>query len=773
MQPLSIGKYEVVARLARGGMAEVFVGRERTGPRRLAVIKQLLPQFVDSDEYVEMFLDEGRTISLLSHDNIVRMYDFGFAGEVPYLAMEYLHGVDLRTVWQAARDLDRAIPLAATLTIMTSLCSALHHAHQATSLEGTPMHIVHRDVSPQNLVLTFDGGIKLIDFGIAQRRDREHVTRDGVLKGKLRYMAPEQVRGRGIDARTDLYAAGVVLYQLVVGRLPYARVGTGARSEFDLMMAIAENQLVPPSEYVRDLPPGLEDVMLRSLAGTAARRYPSGEAMQGALAAVATRAGLKLGPAAVVALVRTLFPAQAAQAGASGDVVQEPAREDLDALTVLRVSDDHDTDADADADAGQAHPVGGADAASVVPAAAHPRRDHPTLATTAPAGAGAAVTVVELGPRIDEGFAGAARARGLRGAVAVDLGRVERISSYGLREWLDLVRGCVDRPSPVSLYLVRCSEAVVAQVGMVRAFVGPACVVSFKAPYVCGRCGLAFEHTFDCERDAASLGAAAAPQVECPACAELAGLDDDPAYLAPMRRHLGHPVPAEVRAAVEGAQEHAGANRAFSKEVEPTRTRIVAHRAVGPRPPWARILTGVEGAVVLDLSAGRLEPRAAQPLMTALHALGPEVLEITIVGATAEVAALAGSVPRTRVESITVERWCARCGVARTVSVSGEQHRALGQGASAGGHRAPALTCRRCAGPLAERPAPGAPAPAPPAPRLEVAAPRRAGWVIAAVCVLIVVAAAVAGLVLLRAEWARAAEGSRLVESNGRRASER
>jgi|GEM_PF-3925016 len=292
---MKVGNYELVTQLASGGMAETHIARSLVD-NSIVVIKQLLPRYAGNPEFIEMFVDEGRVISSLKHPNVVAMREFGFQGEVPFLAMEYLHGVDLRTL---SRTLSlrkkRQMSVDVALYIACAMCAGLHHAHEARTIDGKPMDITHRDVSPQNVVLTFDGDVKLIDFGIATARGRTHETRSGALKGKIPYMAPEQVRAGATDRRTDVYAVGVVLYEMLAAKRPY--VGKKKRmGEFSLMMAIVNHDVVPVDAVRLDLPPSLTKVITKAMALDASERYQTAAELEQALRGEGRRLGLALEP---------------------------------------------------------------------------------------------------------------------------------------------------------------------------------------------------------------------------------------------------------------------------------------------------------------------------------------------------------------------------------------------------------------------------------------------------------------------------------------------
>jgi serine/threonine protein kinase len=334
-QPVTtiVGNYELVAQLASGGMAETHIARSRLDGS-IVVVKQLLPAFAGSAEFIEMFIDEGRVISSLRHPNVVALREFGFHAELPFLAMEYLHGVDLRTLVRTLIQRKRQqVPSDVALYIVTSMCAGLHHAHEARTIDGKPMQVTHRDVSPQNVVITFDGAVKLIDFGIATARGRSHETRAGALKGKIPYMAPEQVRSAAADRRADIYATGVVLYELLTRRRPY--LGKQPRmNEFALMMAIANHEVVPIDTLRPDLPPALAHVVMKAISLEPEDRYHTAAAMQSDLEAIARDLGMTLGPGRLAQMMedviarhqvmeRSTSPAQIADLMSEVEIIRE------------------------------------------------------------------------------------------------------------------------------------------------------------------------------------------------------------------------------------------------------------------------------------------------------------------------------------------------------------------------------------------------------------------------------------------------------------------
>jgi len=270
------GRYRLLGHLAQGGMAEIFVAQQEgpAGVTRELVLKRILPQFSAIPHFVEMFLDEARIAAQLAHPNIVSIYDFGEVDGDYFLAMELVHGPNLRELRRAAWQSGLRVPCEVAAKLCAGVAEGLAYAHRLSQPDGTPLRIVHRDVSPANIVVSYDGVPKVLDFGIAKASSSTHQTEQGVLKGKVAYMAPEQVAGDAIDHRVDLYALGVVLYQLVTNRLPFA-----AGSALELMSQIKSERPIPPSAHVAALPAELERIILRALETDRARRYQDAQAL--------------------------------------------------------------------------------------------------------------------------------------------------------------------------------------------------------------------------------------------------------------------------------------------------------------------------------------------------------------------------------------------------------------------------------------------------------------------------------------------------------------
>ncbi|MCA9651771.1 MAG: serine/threonine protein kinase, partial [Myxococcales bacterium] len=298
-----LGRYTLRHRIARGGMAELYLAQVRgiEGFERLVAIKLVLPHVADEPAFVEMFLDEARLAARLSHPNIVPVLDLGVADGEHFMVMEHVHGRDLRQVLAASAE-HGGLPLGCALTIVAEACAGLHYAHELHDERGRPLSVVHRDVSPSNVIVRFDGGVQVVDFGIAKAANRSSVTRTGALKGKAGYMSPEQCRGGTIDRRSDIFGLGILLFETTTClRLFYGD------NDFAVMNRIIDCDYTPPSELVDDYPPELEAIVRRALAKDPEERHPTALALRRAIEDFAHSQGIRLSTADLAEHLRTLF----------------------------------------------------------------------------------------------------------------------------------------------------------------------------------------------------------------------------------------------------------------------------------------------------------------------------------------------------------------------------------------------------------------------------------------------------------------------------------
>lgn len=299
-----LGKYELLQELAIGGMATLYIARARglADFSKPVALKRILPQYAADRNFVEMFLDEARLAATLHHPNVVQVYDIGQLGGDFFFTMEYVHGESLAHVMQRLADQGRRLPLEHAVQIGIGVAAGLDYAHQKADDSGNPMHIVHRDIAPSNILLSYNGNVKLADFGIAKANTRHHSTEVGTLKGRVAYMSPEQSIGAEIDARSDLFSLGVVLYEIVTGRRMY-----GGANQLAILHRLQNFSIEPPSARSPECPPALEAIIMRALAPKVEDRYQSAADFQYDLETFAHTGGLFLSSVRMSKFMRVLF----------------------------------------------------------------------------------------------------------------------------------------------------------------------------------------------------------------------------------------------------------------------------------------------------------------------------------------------------------------------------------------------------------------------------------------------------------------------------------
>jgi anti-anti-sigma regulatory factor len=600
---MSGGGYQVVRKLASGGMAELWLAHPSGQPHQLVALKRILPQFARDPDFVGMFLDEAKIASDLDHPNVVRVHEVGWDGGETFLVMEFLDGDNLRGVTRQLRALGRPLSIEHAVAIVAGAARGLHYAHEKTGPDGRPLHIVHRDVSPQNILVTRAGAVKVVDFGIAKAAHRATETQVGTLKGKVPYMSPEQCHGEALDRRSDIWSLGVVLYELTVGR----RLITKA-PDYLMMRQIIEEDPTPPSSMLPMYPEPLEEIVLKALSRRRGQRHQTMEHLAQELELFARSKGWDLGPGPLAEVMREAF-------GAGFVGHDEDTRPSAEAakLPELRASS-----------------VG----VRWSPSAEPPKRPRSTGTAAlrvdrAPRGN---VERISLHGRFTETFQGAELGASLAGDVVIDASDVQRVTSFGVREWLamnEATRGA-------QVYLARCAEPIVNQLTMVRGFLGNAKLISFQAPYACTSCGATWSRLIDADADADAITAGHAPDADCPQCRAPARFDDDVRAFAAMTALLSPGAPDAVRAALDGATPQPP----IEKRVDASETILVVRGPLSAALRWRTALQGVEGDVAIDLG-GVPSPSAegVDGLRRALAAARADLGRLRLVGAPDEVVA--------------------------------------------------------------------------------------------------------------------------------------
>jgi serine/threonine protein kinase len=296
--------YQILAKLASGGMADIFLARGEgvAGVERYCVLKRILRERASDVQFVQMFLDEARLAAQLQHPNIAQVHDIGKLGDSYFFTMEYVHGETVRALLHRAVELHRKLPISCVLTMVAGAAAGLHHAHVRVGIDGRALGIVHRDVSPSNLMVSYEGSVKLVDFGVAKASDRAHETKSGTVKGKISYLSPEQCRGKRVDRRSDLFSLGICFWEMLTAERLYRRA-----SDFENMNAIVSEPPPAPSSRRADVPRELDDLVLRLLAKDPEERCQSADEVVEAVETVAAGTGSVLSGSALGRLVRELF----------------------------------------------------------------------------------------------------------------------------------------------------------------------------------------------------------------------------------------------------------------------------------------------------------------------------------------------------------------------------------------------------------------------------------------------------------------------------------
>ncbi len=275
-----LGRYHLTERIGSGGMAEIYRAFTFSdeGERRDIAIKKLLPAYHQDEQFVSMLTDEFKIVSTIQHRNIAEVYELSELAKGIFIAMEYVDGKDLRSTVQHGADRERSLRFDDTAYILAKALDGLHHAHRARDHNGMKLNVVHRDFSPSNILVAYSGHVKLCDFGVAKANVNRTRTKTGIIKGKVKYMSPEQAFGRRLDARSDVFSAGSVLYELCTGRPPFR-----AKSEVELILSVREAKPTPAQAVNRHLPTTLARIITKAMHRSRGARYQSAGEFRDAL----------------------------------------------------------------------------------------------------------------------------------------------------------------------------------------------------------------------------------------------------------------------------------------------------------------------------------------------------------------------------------------------------------------------------------------------------------------------------------------------------------
>jgi serine/threonine protein kinase len=303
--PITFGKFVLRERIGKGGMAEIFRAKVQgaSGFEKEVVIKRMLPALCDDPGFTDMMVREAKILVSLKHQNIVQVYELGEVDGRYYIAMEYIHGRDLRAVLARCAEVKRPFPIPIATSVVLEVLRALEYAHRVPSKDGRPLELVHRDVSPTNLMVSFEGEVKVLDFGIAKVDVGDFVTREGLIKGNCPYMSPEQVAGGDLDQRSDLFSLGSTFYEMLTGKRAFE-----APTYIAVMQRIWADEPARIEELRTDIPPGLANLIHRMLEKDRARRFPTAVDLHAGLLKLVERKELTIGtPFEVAAFMRDIF----------------------------------------------------------------------------------------------------------------------------------------------------------------------------------------------------------------------------------------------------------------------------------------------------------------------------------------------------------------------------------------------------------------------------------------------------------------------------------
>lgn len=330
---IPFGRYTLLKKIASGGMGQVLLAKKGEGDfEKLVVLKRILPHLVEDEEFFAMFRDEAKITMRLDHPNIARINEFGVEAGVHYIEMEYVAGEDLRRLEKRAAVVQTGIPIGVVLRVIADAAAGLDFAHKAKDAKGQPLNLVHRDVSPQNILIGFDGSVKLIDFGVAKAAGRAQHTATGILKGKFPYMSPEQALGLELDARSDVFALGIVLWEQLTGRRLF-------KGEND----IATQQLVqacvvaPPSQVEPSSPAGLDPIVLKALARKREDRFADAAQLRMALEEFAVANGVASSSGHLAAFMAELYAERIEKESSPSFFEEDSGLTDLDVGGMPRV----------------------------------------------------------------------------------------------------------------------------------------------------------------------------------------------------------------------------------------------------------------------------------------------------------------------------------------------------------------------------------------------------------------------------------------------------
>lgn len=325
-------RYRVIDKIAAGGMAEVFRAESAgiEGFKKRVAIKRVLPHLSQKRQFISMFLDEARLCAQLTHSNVVQTFDIGIGDDTYFIVMEYVDGADLKAVIERFRSVDSPVPLEPAVYMALKMCEGLAYAHSLTDSHGKSFGIVHRDVSPPNVLITRYGEVKITDFGLAKANNQLEQSEPGIIKGKFSYLAPEAAMGEEVDARVDIFAVGIILWEMLAGRKLFA-----GSSDYQTVKLVQRAEIPPLRELNERVPAALEKVILKALARDRDQRYARASDLGKDLNQFLFKSGNPVGPWDIARLVRDTLAERKHQKPGSPNIINELIKQALFEFTSL------------------------------------------------------------------------------------------------------------------------------------------------------------------------------------------------------------------------------------------------------------------------------------------------------------------------------------------------------------------------------------------------------------------------------------------------------
>ena len=330
-------RYRVIDKIASGGMAEVFRAESAgiEGFKKKVAIKRVLPHLSQKQKFMSMFLDEARLSAYLSHSNVVQVFDIGMGDDTYFIVMEYVDGADLKAIIETLRKRNQPFPVESAVYVATRICEGLAYAHDLVDGKGRPLGIVHRDMSPPNVLITRYGEIKITDFGLAKANNQLEKSEPGIIKGKFSYLAPEAAMGHEVDTRVDIFAVGIILWEMLAGRKLFL-----GESDYETVKLVQQAAIPSLAEINHKVPPGLERIILKALARDLNQRYSHSLDLAADLNAFLYHHGQPVGPWDIAKLVREALEEKQRQKPASANIIDQLIKEALFEFTSLGAGQD-------------------------------------------------------------------------------------------------------------------------------------------------------------------------------------------------------------------------------------------------------------------------------------------------------------------------------------------------------------------------------------------------------------------------------------------------